>query len=60
VKSEFPDGTKIPTIDQNGLLDPFNESIPEGYKFKENRDYLECIPTNEITLNPNLKPNPGW
>lgn len=60
VKSEFPDGTKIPATDQNGLLDPFIKNIPEGYKFKENRDYLECIPTNEITLNPNLKPNPGW
>lgn len=60
VKSEFPDGTKIPAIDQNGLLDPFKKSIPEGYRFNENRDYLECIPTNEITLNPNLKPNPGW
>ena len=60
VKSEFPDGTKIPATDQNGLLDPFKKNIPEGYKFKENRDYLECIPTNEITLNPNLKPNPGW
>ena len=60
VRSEFPDGTKIPATDQNGLLDPFKKNIPEGYKFKENRDYLECIPTNEITLNPNLKPNPGW
>ena len=60
VRSEFPDGTKIPATDQNGLLDPFKKNIPDGYKFKENRDYLECIPTNEITLNPNLKPNPGW
>ena len=60
VRSEFPDGTKIPATDLNGLLDPFKKNIPEGYKFKENRDYLECIPTNEITLNPNLKPNPGW
>lgn len=60
LKEEFPNGTKFPAIDGDGLLDPFKNAIPDGYKFKEERDYLECIPTNEITLNPNLNPNPGW
>lgn len=47
-------------VDGDGLLDPFVSQIPNGYGFKESRDYLECIPLNEITLNPNLKQNPGW
>lgn len=47
-------------VDADGLLDPFVGQMPNGYGFKENRDYLECIPTNEITLNNNLKQNPGW
>jgi len=28
--------------------------------FNENRDYLYPIPTDDLTLNPNLKQNPGW
>lgn len=28
--------------------------------WNENRDYLYPIPTNEISLNPNLVQNPGW
>lgn len=46
--------------DANGFLDPYQTQLPNGYQFKPGRDYLECIPTNEITLNPKLKPNPGW
>jgi hypothetical protein len=46
--------------DANGFLDPFVGQLPNGYGFKPERDYLECIPLNEITLNPNLTPNPGW
>lgn len=54
-------GTKINyKVDVDGLLDPFVTQLPNGYGFKENRDYLECIPLNEITLNNNLKQNPGW
>lgn len=32
-------------------------NIPKSYPDK---DYLSPIPFNEITLNPNLKQNPGW
>ncbi|WP_341837124.1 RagB/SusD family nutrient uptake outer membrane protein [Chitinophaga pollutisoli] len=47
--------------DADGFLDPFATAIPNGYGFNEKRDYLECIPLNEITLNPKLQPNnPGW
>lgn len=46
--------------DADGFLDPYVSQLPNGYGFKADRDYLECIPLNEITLNPNLKQNPGW
>ena len=58
--SEFDASTTIPPVNAEGLLDPLAEEIPNGYQFNEGRDYLECIPTNEITLNPNLTQNPGW
>lgn len=60
LESEFPEGTKFPAKDENGLLDPFKTELPGGYKFDEGRDYLECIPRNEITLNSSLKQNPKW
>ncbi|MEO6000906.1 MAG: RagB/SusD family nutrient uptake outer membrane protein [Chitinophagaceae bacterium] len=46
--------------DADGFLDPYVGQIPNGYGFNVGRDYLESIPLNEITLNPNLKQNPGW
>lgn len=47
--------------DANGLMDPLQDGVgTEGYGFNEKRDYLDFIPTNEITANPALKPNPGW
>ncbi len=46
--------------DAEGFIDPFVKQMPNGYGFNPKRDYLECIPLNEITLNPNLAPNPGW
>lgn len=54
IAEEFPEGTQIPPVNDYGLLDPFKDVIPNGYGFNEGRDYLQCIPTNEITLNPNL------
>ncbi len=47
-------------IDNEGLIDPYAPQLPSGYGFKPERDYLECIPLNEITLNPKLTQNPGW
>jgi len=32
----------------------------EGYKFNLNRDYLHPIPTQQLTINSQLKQNPGW
>ena len=50
----------VTPVDSEGFMDPFQKSMPNGYQFDEKRDYLNCIPTNEITLNPELKQNPGW
>lgn len=69
-KTEFPDFNTAKLLGDNcletfnivlpNLLDPFVNVIPKGYDFDEKRDYLKCIPTNEILLNPNLTQNPGW
>lgn len=57
-KDEFPNYTH--NIDENGLIDFYKTQLPEGYQFKERRDYLTSIPQEELTLNPNLLQNPGW
>lgn len=57
-KSEFPEYTR--SVDENGLIDFYKNQLPNGYQFKENRDYLYSIPQEELTLNPNLVQNPGW
>src|SRR5690606_3697399 len=50
-QQEFP--SLSPLLDENGLLDPFRTRLPNGYQFKPNRDYLNAIPAEEITINPN-------
>lgn len=57
-QSEFP--SYHPLLDGNGLIDYFQNFLPDGYQFKENRDYLSSIPAEELNLNPNLTQNPGW
>lgn len=37
-----------------------NHHTQDNKPFDENRDYLYPIPTNELSLNPNLTQNPGW
>ncbi len=62
VQADFPEmiiGTNI-YIDQKGYIDAYQKSLPEGYGFKSNRDYLNPIPTIELTLNENYIQNPGW
>lgn len=65
--SQWPDVQASPPDyifeDENGYLDPYAQFAPvkNGYQFKTGRDYLYPIPTNELTLNPSLRPqNPGW
>jgi hypothetical protein len=60
---QFPENSKIRTsipLDNEGFLDPFQEAMPDGWGFDVNRDYLNPIPLNELTLNSNLVQNPGW
>jgi len=57
--SEYAASLVIPT-NAAGFVDPFMAIIPGGYNFIVGRDYLESIPINERTLNPNLAQNPGW
>ncbi len=53
--------TKINTPrDAQGLMDPLQAALPNGYSFDIERDYLDYIPTNEITLNPDMTQNPKW
>jgi len=49
-------------LNPQGYIEPFQKvaTMPNGYQFNINRDYLSPIPTRELTLNPNLKQNPGW
>jgi hypothetical protein len=47
-------------LSDDGLIDYFASSMPNGYGFKEGRDYLSSIPQDEITMNPDIKQNPGW
>lgn len=45
------DGTK-------GYLDGTRNQVRQG--FRDDRDYLFPIPSDDINLNPNLKQNPNW
>jgi hypothetical protein len=48
-------------LDSKGYFDPWKSTLPTGYKFRPNQDYLMPIPTQDITRsNNNLTQNPGW
>ena len=47
-------------VNGDGYIEPYQKSLPAGWGFKPDRDYLSPIPTNELTLNTKLKQNPGW
>lgn len=57
-QSEFPNYST--PLNTDGLIDFFQNELPDGYGFRENQDYLSPIPQDELTLNPNLTQNPGW
>jgi starch-binding outer membrane protein, SusD/RagB family len=57
--AQFPITPVLP-VDANGFLDPFQHALPVGYGFKLDRDYLNPLPQNELTLNNKLTQNPGW
>lgn len=62
MQSEFDDliGNAI-LVDGAGYIDPYINTIPQGFGFKVGRDYLSPIPTEQIVLSRgNLVQNPGW
>ena len=50
-------------VDAANFLDPYKTALTGpngGWGFNPGKHYLLPIPTNELTLNPALKQNPGW
>lgn len=63
-KSYSPDNQKRIrerlTLDDNKWADPMAGTLPSGYQFHADRDYLLPIPPSELELNKKLKRNPKW
>ena len=63
-KSNSPDNqkriTERLTLDDNKWADPMAGTLPSGYQFHADRDYLLPIPPSELELNKKLKQNPKW
>lgn len=63
-KSYSPDNQKRIrerlTLDDNKWADPMAGTLPSGYQFHADRDYLLPIPPSESELNKKLKQNPKW
>ena len=62
-QNTFEDRLGALEVDANGYIKIFKNTLnggTQGFKFNPDRDYLYPIPVNELTLNPNLKQNPGW
>lgn len=58
-KAAFPNLS----VDANNFLDPYKNSLTGangGWGFNPAKHYLLPIPINELTLNPEIKQNPGW
>lgn len=48
-------------VSSDGYIYPLkNTPAANGWQFDENKNYLLPLPLNELTLNPNLKQNPGY
>ena len=47
-------------VDDNGLLDLQQNTLPNGYQFNPDKQYLYPISLGDLELNPNLTQNPGW
>lgn len=62
-KSYSPDNQKRIrerlTLDDNKWADPMAGTLPSGYQFHADRDYLLPIPPSELELNKKLKQNPN-
>ena len=58
IEDQFPKNNY--PVDDNGFLDPYQSSMPDGYGFMVGRDYLDFIGIEQTILNPELGQNPGW
>ena len=58
----FVEAWEILATDSEGYIDPYAAfpAMDNGYQFNVNRDYLSPLPTEELTINPELGQNPGW
>lgn len=57
---DYPDLSASDFRLTDGYFDEYKEELPNGFGFVLERDYLSPISTEELTLNPSLKQNPGW
>ena len=63
VTHEYVKDLATAVSETNGYIDSYKTGAVgfNGYGFVAGRDYLQALPINELTLNPQLKPqNPGW
>ena len=56
----YLNGSPAVSVDENNYVDYFQGALGNGYGFNLGRDYLNAIPTEQLTLNENLTQNPGW
>jgi len=56
----YLNGSPAVSVDENNYVDYFQGALGNGYGFNLGRDYLNAIPTKQLTLNENLTQNPGW
>ncbi len=50
-------------VDANGYIEFYKNvaALATGYKFKQDRDYLAPLPSDQLIINPKIAPqNPGW
>jgi len=61
-EQDFLDAWSRLSVDDQGYIEPYKSfsAMNGGYKFNLGRDYLLPLPTNELTLNTNMRQNPGW
>lgn len=54
--------TTLYPVNDNDYIFPYKNNVvgAGGYNFNTDRDYLSPLPTEQLTLNPQLSQNPGW
>jgi len=62
VQKQYPKAVPGSSIFLNdkGYIMPYGKSLPGGRTFDESKNYFLPLPLDELSLNTNLKQNPGW